>query len=637
MAGKLCTKGKSCGATCITRSDRCVLELGPVISKNLDKARKNLGVMRLFKDAEKHGAPGFRRKFNELKGGVERDLAQGRALKAQAHLIELQNRMRKEGLLPKDKSKTKSDDLGAIFARGIEAGKKDAGDLDNARRRYSAAQKGKDPQERWEARKNLAAEEKKAGIAPAPVEGRKISKEPPPVRRNQEVSKDDDEMTALIKKQHKDMFGNDLNTEQAKRFAAGRRDDAKRMEVSENINNILRNNESKTQIGRLQSVLKLGTQTREEVGRDLEGLVDVAKSLRRNVLKEYLAEKDPQAKQRLASRIDRIDQALKGPPTNATGNTVYARASAKDMDSDLNASSLRRVGDKNFDGWGATTGKDSVKLGEGSYGTVLKAPDGSVVKRGEISNEEAALIQRIGKIDLGPRLIAADINGKGYMDTYGYGTASGAKAIDFRRGRIAMSEVPGKPMGEEAKADTKFGKVNSADAYWRAMANLHRQGIAHNDAHTDNIFIDDKGKGRWVDMGLAQASPKAALAEAFGVFRPLKGGDDVTIPGSAKGNGNWQSRRWAGTGAVEADKAFAKGGQTWQEFSQRFPVASRVWNNQAAAVSKLEKMGLDTNEINSIIEHGIRSPMVSYNQSSGFSRITDQQAQEVLNTLYNGI
>jgi hypothetical protein len=62
-----------------------------------------------------------------------------------------------------------------------------------------------------------------------------------------------------------------------------------------------------------------------------------------------------------------------------------------------------------------------------------------------------------------------------------------------------------------------------------------------------------------------------------------------------------------------------------------------VWNNQAAAVSKLEKMGLDTNEINSIIEHGIRSPMVSYNQSSGFSRITDQQAQEVLNTLYNGI
>jgi hypothetical protein len=75
----------------------------------------------------------------------------------------------------------------------------------------------------------------------------------------------------------------------------------------------------------------------------------------------------------------------------------------------------------------------------------------------------------------------------------------------------------------------------------------------------------------------------------------------------------------------------------WKEFQEKYPVASKVWDNQAAAVRKLESFGLDVNEINSIIAHGIRSPMKSYDESDGFGRLTDKQAQEVLNTLYDGI
>ena len=36
--GRMCRKGKACGATCINRQMRCVLELGPLIQTGLKKA-----------------------------------------------------------------------------------------------------------------------------------------------------------------------------------------------------------------------------------------------------------------------------------------------------------------------------------------------------------------------------------------------------------------------------------------------------------------------------------------------------------------------------------------------------------------------------------------------------------------------
>ena len=40
--GKMCTRGKSCGATCIDAQERCVLELGPVINTQLSKLQQAL-------------------------------------------------------------------------------------------------------------------------------------------------------------------------------------------------------------------------------------------------------------------------------------------------------------------------------------------------------------------------------------------------------------------------------------------------------------------------------------------------------------------------------------------------------------------------------------------------------------------
>jgi tRNA A-37 threonylcarbamoyl transferase component Bud32 len=38
--GKMCARGNSCGATCISRSKRCVLELGPLVSRAVGKASR---------------------------------------------------------------------------------------------------------------------------------------------------------------------------------------------------------------------------------------------------------------------------------------------------------------------------------------------------------------------------------------------------------------------------------------------------------------------------------------------------------------------------------------------------------------------------------------------------------------------
>jgi hypothetical protein len=58
--------------------------------------------------------------------------------------------------------------------------------------------------------------------------------------------------------------------------------------------------------------------------------------------------------------------------------------------------------------------------------------------------------------------------------------------------------------------------------------------------------------------------------------------------------------------------------------------------NGNAIQYKLADMGLSKSEISSIIDHGIRSPLETYTKGA-WAKLTDKQAQEVLNTLYDGI
>jgi hypothetical protein len=516
---KRCTKGKSCGATCITQSDRCVLELGPVISQSLTKARSKVGVVQLYYRVRDQKVKGGQAKFERIRKDLAGEI--GGRINRTADLIELKNRLQKEGLIPK--SKKSEDDLGAIFARQVAAGKK----TEPERPKFTPLP--------TDIKNQLAS------LPPPPQDPRQLSQSPGGARM---------------------------------------RPPASNQAVLDDISRILRG-ESPQNIEIASGIGKDGFKVRERQTTSSGG--------------------------------------------SATGNTKWARLDAKDHDNDLGK--VRREGDKSYDGWKDSYGSGARKIGEGSYGTVIRNPDGTFVKRGDISDTEAVLIKRLGDVDLGPKLRAADINGPAQYHKENF--------VDVKNGRIAMSEVAGKPIGGSAKADTKFGDKNAADVYWKAMADLHRMGIAHNDAHIDNILVDGKGKGRWVDLGLAQANPKAALAEAMGIFGTLRDAPATRVEG-AYGQGNWQTRRWDAAAVGKAEAARKAGGVTWQEFMERFPVASRVWENRPAAQYKLLDMGLSRNDVSSIIDHGIRSTPESYTKGA-WAKLTDKQAQEVLNTLYDGI
>ena len=461
MAGKRCTKGKSCGATCIDARERCVLELGPLVAPAVSKVRTNLGDM---------------------------------------------------------------------FMRGIEAGKAEK------------AVKEKAPSMPSGMKRQLAA----LGLP------RQLERSP------------------------------------------GAR-----------------------------------TRTAPAVRRELAGIVEPAKkgsnTLMMDDISRIMRGSLPQNLQ-IASAGDEggIRARMKSSGTgagSATGNTKWAREEAGDFDKSFKI--YRRIrGDANQIDWDETV-RGGTKIGEGSFGTVIKI--GNLAhKRGEVGAEEANIIKRVGEAGIGPRLLGAEISTK-KRDGYG---------IDLHNGRIAMSVVPGKELGD-VKADSKVAGKNAADIYWKSMADLHRLGIAHNDAHPMNLLVDDKGKGRWVDMGLAQASPKAALAEAMGIFNTLRDAPANRAAGAA-GQGNWQTRGWSSTGTKAAEIAKSKGAKSWAEFTERFPTAARIWNNQENAQAKLLKLGLSRNDVSSIIDHGIRSPLETYNKGA-WAKLTDKQAQELLNILYDGI
>ena len=329
-----------------------------------------------------------------------------------------------------------------------------------------------------------------------------------------------------------------------------------------------------------------------------------------------------------------ISNVLKGVITDATGNTKWARDDAKD--SDLNLGKVVRVGDKKYDGWKDSYGTGSRKIGEGAYGTVIRNPDGTFVKRGAVSSTEAQIMARLGKVDLGPKLIAADINGIHLF--------MAAPGVSTRDGRIAMTGVKGNEMGTSTMSFTKFNGEYAPNVYWKAMAGIHRLGIAHNDAHPGNIMVDDKGKGRWVDLGLAQSSPKAALAEVLGAFKgPTgKGGADTapswgTLSLNAQpGQGNWQTRRWPASGIKTLERSQNDPAKL-AEYRKDMPVVAKILDNKSRVNELLKtKYKLDDKDIETLYTTSIRSPISSYNKGV-WGKLTDKQAQDLINQMYEGV
>ncbi len=314
--------------------------------------------------------------------------------------------------------------------------------------------------------------------------------------------------------------------------------------------------------------------------------------------------------------------------SNPSGGTVWARGDADDFDKDLETRVItKRDGDPSYD-WERSKGSGSKVIGEGEFGSVIKeGGTGQVVKRGNIGENEADIAKRLGDRDLGPKPLAVELDGDG-------------SEPGFKLGRMAMSLIPGKPIGDFKGPDDEVSGVKVADSFWRARADLHRMGIAHNDMHTDNLLIDGNGRGRFVDLGLAQGFPKAALAEAMGIFaEPFieSTGSRFKISG-ADGDGDWQAIRWSENGGNLLQRAWRKNSQRSDEMEleAKAPLLARVAKNYNKVVSRMQKDGFSMEDVTTFIVHGIRSPEITYQQGA-WAMMSNAQAKKYIDILYDGV
>jgi hypothetical protein len=313
---------------------------------------------------------------------------------------------------------------------------------------------------------------------------------------------------------------------------------------------------------------------------------------------------------------------IQPPPPNAPPHVAKAYGFDKNFDS----AAARKEGDANYKGWGDSYNPATKKLGQGAFGTVVLNPDGTVVKRGIISDVEAAAIKKAGEAGVGPKLISAEIGPKNRIKT--------SAPVQMHDGRIAMSKVEGKP-AEEVAGKT-FNGVTAADAFWKARAALHRTGIAHNDMHSDNVLVDRNGKGTVVDLGFAQISPKAALSEALGAFKAPSAG--TAIPGIGKQKGDWQVRQWVGSAGLRLKDVELQGlnSKAGAKLLKEAPYLHRIYSQNLPKVfAEMKRMGYNDDEIKTVAITGIKNKLDAY-EKGPWSKMSDADALKLTNILYEG-
>jgi hypothetical protein len=366
------------------------------------------------------------------------------------------------------------------------------------------------------------------------------------------------------------------------------------------------NNRRQQHLDMLHSAMGHGGLTREDFKGDLSALLFAARDLRNQQ----------------GDGDERLNRAINGPGADASAapmETRRARSRASRFDSTFpGIDRVRKIGET-VD-WNESTGSGSKKLGQGAYGTVIQTKGGVAHKRGDVSSEEASIIKKLGEAGVGPKLVGAEINGPGN---------NSQSFVDVRTGRIAMEALDGAPLGNKPPGGHHSSGQTYADIYWQTRAQVHRAGVQHNDMHIDNVMVGKDGKGRIVDLGLALDNPRAALAEALGAFQPPRGAVSF-------GRGDWQVKRWGVTGLSELDNVM-RGTRTYADLEQVSPVLHRINENKRDVISKMRnEMGLSDREIGEIMTREIRQKPEVY-QSGAFAKLTDSQALDLINTLYEGV
>lgn len=303
--------------------------------------------------------------------------------------------------------------------------------------------------------------------------------------------------------------------------------------------------------------------------------------------------------QRQQSQPYTLATLVKKQYSNSVGGQVRAKGILNGLQQEGSSDKKNGLVKEKEVNWRAVLGVGVDYVGGGDYGSFMTVSSSNLlggkrdgipnrvgVKAGRIGENEIAALKLAGANDMGPKLIAARLSKRVERDQGGNALFSGV---------IAMTKVPAIPY---KRVPDVWGDMGSkSDMYWRAMANLHRLGIAHNDMHGGNVFIDSRGKGRFVDFGLAQLSRKAALAEALGSL-------------------NWEN---------------------WQfSASQSQGLAKIAKANLTNVENILLKKGFSRDEISEIMEAGIRNKD-DYYQQGAWGRMTNRDAKQLIEAFYKGI
>jgi hypothetical protein len=322
------------------------------------------------------------------------------------------------------------------------------------------------------------------------------------------------------------------------------------------------------------------------------------------------------ARDKVRTIVSKVRSTVSGPVSSGkSGNTASddddESKRIKDFDSKFKADKQIPGTKKSFN-WAESQSKGYI-AGEGDFGfaVIVEGKPGYVVKRGAVSTTEAEIIKKLGDNGIGPKLLYAE-QGRRLTPEYGR---------DMVKGRIAMSIVPGNEAIFFDKHSDKVGKTTVGDAFWYLRSQLHRLGIAHNDAHSKNVLIDDKGKARFIDLGLAHSNVKAALSEALGVFTARKFlPDGSTATGLS---GDFQAKA-----PIYGVKGLLKG-----DAPANLIQMSQNLNN---VYSLMRQAGLSNEDISKVIKERIRQTDNHY-EKGVWSKISNDLATKLIDTLYEGV
>ena len=378
---------------------------------------------------------------------------------------------------------------------------------------------------------------------------------------------------------------------------------------------VAKNGETNPLVKDLIDALALGPKATVNASSDFPSLKrEAERQLAELRNKEYMTDEE-------IDRATKVEKALFDTwvkHTRADRPAIQERQNALEFDTEFTPT-LKLGG--SYD-WKQSYESGSKGLGSGLYGAVIasKPPPSVVVKRGEVGENEVRILEKLSGKDITPKLISAEMNKSAEFNNAGY-----------YPGRIAMSRVKGKPAEDFDSYESPVGNTTVGDSYYALRKKLHEQGVAHNDAHVGNVIIDDKGKARFVDFGVSQDDPRAALSEAIGVLSVrylLPPGAMLRKPLN-ENSGDFQARDNKQFYLPPSATATSKGTTPQTNLG-------KIIRNRIKVYTEMEKLGLNKDDIAEVVTHSLDQPLSSYNKGA-WGKIGKDDAARLISILYEGV